>query len=544
MFVTNALLALVILAVSRVIWEILRRFVLRSPLDNIRGPALASLLTGNFQQLYSVDGWGFHNKLATEYGPIVRLTGVLGERQLYVADPKALHNVVVKDQHVYEEHPHFISANTILFGEGLLTTLGDHHKKQRKLMNPVFSTAHMRDMIPIFWDVVGALRSTLEIQTANGPTELDMLHWMGRTALELIGRSGLGYSFDSLTPDEPAHPYAASVKELVPTLFRIFTLRVYVLPKVYKIGPAWLRRAVVNILPSPTLHDLRDKIDLMWKTSNEIYAQKIAALRAGDAAVKKQVGQGKDIISLLIRANMKTDDPCSEEELLGQMSTLIFAAMDTTSSALSRTVHLLATHPDVQDRLRAEIRAARKEHGARMSYDQLETLPYLDALCRETLRLYPPIPQLLRKTRKDVVMPFGTSVTGVNGQSLSEVFVPKGTPIIISVINANRSREIWGEDALEWKPERWLAPLPDSVAAAHVPGIYSHLMTFLGGGRACIGFKFSQLEMKVVLVELLDAFEFKPSQRDVQWRMSNIVSAFVKDQPQKSQLPIVVSKAL
>ena len=55
----------------------------------------------------------------------------------------------------------------------------------------------------------------------------------------------------------------------------------------------------MNLIPSPTLHELRDKVDLIWRTSNEIFHQKMDALRAGDDAVKQQVGQGKDIISLL-----------------------------------------------------------------------------------------------------------------------------------------------------------------------------------------------------------------------------------------------------
>ena len=59
------------------------------------------------------------------------------------------------------------------------------------------------------------LRSTLEKQTEDGPAEVNMLHWMGRTALELVGRAGLGYSFDTLMPNDPAHPYAVSIKELV-----------------------------------------------------------------------------------------------------------------------------------------------------------------------------------------------------------------------------------------------------------------------------------------------------------------------------------------
>ncbi|KAI5827703.1 cytochrome P450 [Schizophyllum commune Tattone D] len=538
----KAFLTLGSLIVARLFWRFVDRFVLRTPLDNIPGPASPSVLTGNFQQLYSVSGWEFHAKLAREYGSVVRLTGPLGERQLYVGDPKALHHIVVKDQDVYEEHPQFISTNSLIFGNGLLSTQGDKHKKQRKLMNPVFSTAHMRNMIPIFYEVVDALRATLEKQTEKGPLEIDLLYWMGRTATELIGRSGLGYSFDSLAQGAPEHPYATSVKEYIPTMFRLQILRVYVLPKVYNLGPAWLRRAVVNLIPSSTMHALRDMSDLMWNTSKEIYSQKVEALQAGDAAVEKQVGQGKDLLSLLIRENMKADDPLPEEELLAQLTTLVFAAMDTTSSALSRTSHLLATHPEVQDRLRAEIRAAREEHG-KLSYNELESLPYLDAVCRETLRLYPPAPQLLRRVKKDVVLPFSKPIIGEDGREMSEVLVPAGTVVVIAIMNANRNKEIWGEDANEWKPERWLEPLPASVTDAHIPGVYGNLMTFLGGGRACIGFKFSQLEMKVVLVELLNAFKFSLSEKEVSWRMSNIVSPFIKEQPEKSQLPIVISKA-
>ncbi|KAL1728462.1 cytochrome P450 [Schizophyllum commune] len=542
----KAFLTLASLIVARLFWRFVNRFVLRTPLDNIPGPASPSILTGNFQQLYSVSGWEFHAKLAREYGSVVRLTGPLGERQLYVGDPKALHHIVVKDQDVYEEHPQFISvcpaAPPLVLFDPLIWLLGDKHKKQRKLMNPVFSTAHMRNMIPIFYEVVDALRATLEKQTEKGPLEIDLLYWMGRTATELIGRSGLGYSFDSLAQGAPEHPYATSVKEYIPTMFRLQILRVYVLPKVYNLGPAWLRRAVVNLIPSPTMHALRDMSDLMWNTSKEIYSQKVAALQAGDAAVEKQVGQGKDLLSLLIRENMKADDPLPEEELLAQLTTLVFAAMDTTSSALSRTSHLLATHPEVQDRLRAEIRAAMEKHG-KLSYNELEGLPYLDAVCRETLRLYPPAPQLLRRVKKDVVLPFSKPIIGEDGREVSEVLVPAGTVVVIAIMNANRNKEIWGEDADEWKPERWLNPLPASVTDAHIPGVYGNLMTFLGGGRACIGFKFSQLEMKVVLVELLNAFKFSLSEKEVSWRMSNIVSPFIKEQPEKSQLPIVISKA-
>ena len=113
--------------------------------------------------------------------------------------------------------------------------------------------------------------------------------------------------------------------------------RAYLLPHVSKLGPAWIRRAIVDLIPSQDLHNVRDKVDTIWATSQEIYAQKRAALSSGDEAVKQQIGLGKDILSLLsmfplvaqpmfdadgptVRANMKTDDPLDETELLGQMS--------------------------------------------------------------------------------------------------------------------------------------------------------------------------------------------------------------------------------
>ena len=75
--------------------------------------------------------------------------------------------------------------------------------------------------------------------------------------------------------------------------------RAYLLPHVSKLGPAWIRRAIVDLIPSSDLHNVRDKVDTIWATSQEIYAQKKAALSSGDEAVKQQIGLGKDILSLL-----------------------------------------------------------------------------------------------------------------------------------------------------------------------------------------------------------------------------------------------------
>jgi cytochrome P450 len=79
---------------------------------------------------------------------------------------------------------------------------------------------------------------------------------------------------------------------------------------------------------------------------------------------------------------------------------------------------------------------------------------------------------------QDVVLPLSSPVKGLDGKELHEIHVPKGTNITISILAANRNPDIWGPDAEEWKPDRWLAPLPESVINAHLPGIYSHLYAF------------------------------------------------------------------
>ena len=109
------------------------------------------------------------------------------------------------------------------------------------------------------------------------------------------------------------------------------------------------------------------------------------------------------------------------------------------------------------------------------------------------------------RTREAIVMPLSTPIQGKDGKLIHEIIVPKDTTIHIGIRESNRNKAVWGEDAYEWKPERWLKPLPRSVTDARIPGVYSNLwvsfffmwdrrmmcsyfprMTFLGGGRSCM----------------------------------------------------------
>ncbi|KAI0657085.1 cytochrome P450 [Cubamyces menziesii] len=504
------------------LWKYFRQVFVKSPLDNIPGPPSEGFLYGNLRQLLDRHGWSMYDHLLNSYKGIARLSSPFGHRMLYVFDPIALHSIILKEQHIYEEAAWFIKSNQSVFGSGLLSTLGKHHRKQRKLLNPCFSIAHMRRMIPIFTDIGHKLQKGIEscVSGREGPIEVDMLAWMGRTALELIGQAGLGYSFDPLV-EESADEFAVAVKMLQPALMQVNFIRRF-LPYIPEWGSPWLRRKIVEMIPHEGIQRVRKISDTLHERSVAIYQERQRALELGEEALSLKLGKGHDLMSILLKANMEAseEDRLPEEELIGQVSTFIFAAMDTTSNALSMILSLLAQHPHVQHKLRKEILEAAQ--GEDLDYDALVSLPYLDAVCRETLRLHTPIGMVFREARQDTVLPLSEPITGLDGSHISEIMIPKDTILLVGILACNRNKAIWGEDAMEWKPERWLSPLPHTVMEAKVPGIYSHLMTFLGGGRSCIGFKFSQLEMKVVLSLLLMKFTFAPSDKPIVWNIAGI----------------------
>ncbi|KAI0955818.1 hypothetical protein AcV7_006382 [Taiwanofungus camphoratus] len=457
---------------------------------------------------------------------------------LYIYDPKALHTLVVKDVQIYEKSKMFIKSNLLLFGPGLLSTLGDHHRAQRKMLNPVFNVNHMRHMLPIFYDIIHQLRAAIASQVKDGPREIDMLGWTGRTALELIGQGGLGYSFDPLV-ETVEDTYGDALRDLLPTMIGLHLFRQLV-PYVCDIGPVWFRRMIMDWFPNKQVQKAKSIVDTLTKRSTEIFEAKKAALEQGDEAVARQVGEGKDIMSILMRANMvaSEEDRLSEYELISQMSTMTFAGMDTTSNSLARILHMLAMHPDAQEKVREESIKARSDGD--LSYDELMQLPYLDAVIRETLRLHPAVTLVIRQPTKDMVLPLSEPIRGVDGTMMHEIFIPKDTQIIPGILGSNINKAVWGPDALEWKPERWLRPLPSTVTEAPIPGIYSHLMTFSGGARGCIGFKFSEMEIKVTLSVLLSSFRFDVSQKPIVWNLATVKYPTVGRESNAAQLPLRV----
>jgi hypothetical protein len=76
---------------------------------------------------------------------------------------------------------------------------------------------------------------------------------------------------------------------------------------------------------------------------------------------------------------------------------------------------------------------------------------------------------------QDIILPLHNPIIGNDGTEVREIIVPKNTHIMLSLAGANQNRDTWGQDAYEWKPERWMSPLPDSVTEARIPGVYANM---------------------------------------------------------------------
>ncbi|KAJ7775924.1 cytochrome P450 [Mycena maculata] len=527
---------LLIALVSYTIWRILRRVFKSSVLDNIPGPQRHSILTGNLAAFHDPDGWEFHEDLEQNYGQVVKVRGFLGTPHLFVFDSVALHSILVQDADVYEENPIYMKVYSLLWGPGILSTVGDDHRRYRKIMTPAFATGKLREMIPIFYEVAEEARDGLIAPFLNdGPSKFDLNNILNRTSLEMIGRTGIGYSFDRMLAGKEANDkYAETLKELLPTTFKLALLFPF-LPHAIQMGSAAFRRFMVNIIPSKTLHQVRDMVDFMERTARQLVEAKKEAVRRGHLDM---ADNSKDIMTLLLKGNLGAEEGMflTDDELVAQTGMIISAATDTTSSALDRIFHILTLHPDVQERLRDEI----VDSPERMDYEGLGSLPYLDAFIYEVLRLYPPVtPVMFRETVEEAILPLSKPITGVDGSIITSIPVPKGTTLYVAIAAANHNKQIWGDDALEFKPERW-ANGKAAASSEKMCGIYGNMMTFLGGGRSCIGFQFSLLEIKVVLSVFLRHFKFSSADGAVRWKMSGIIA--VPSVHGNVQLPMTVER--
>jgi cytochrome P450 len=218
----------------------------------------------------------------------------------------------------------------------------------------------------------------------------------------------------------------------------------------------------------------------------------------------------RSVMGLLIKAESTggaMDSAALQEELVAQMKTLMVAGYETTSSSLTWTLIELCRRLDIQQELRDELmKAFPSSDPTHEDINNQTTLPLLDAVVHEVLRLHPAVVETPRTAIKDDIIPLSAPITLPDGSSTDRIFIAKGQTVTVPLNAVNRARNFWGEDAKEFRPSRWLA---SDLGKAQELSTYRHLMTFIDGPKTCLGKSFAVLEMKAVLAVLFRKYAFE-----------------------------------
>ncbi|PCH34313.1 cytochrome P450 [Wolfiporia cocos MD-104 SS10] len=536
----NVVWALGLALWSYAIWRIapaLYALLKPSPLRYIPGAPAPSWLFGNLKQLSSVEEPIIQEGWVEKYGKTIKFKGWFSRDTLFTMDTKAINYILTHSSDYPKPEASRFNLSQFL-GNGVLVVEGEQHRKQRRIINPAFGPAQIRELTGIFVDKSLQLRDVWknEVLAHGDSARIDVVKGLSKMTLDVIGLAGFNYSFDALN----VHGKPNELNEVFRTIFGTAGKRGSVFGMLKFIFPP------LRLIPTERSKRVTKAQRDMRRIGMQLIAEKKAdVMRA--SAQKKKIDNGldglqnRDLLTLLIKANMATDLPedhrLSDEDVLAQVPTFLVAGHETTSTATTWCLYALSHALEVQQKLREELLDIPTDHP---TMDELQELPYLDAVIRETMRVYPPVPTAARIAGIDDVIPLNEPYTDIRGAVHDGIRVEKGTAIDVPLLALHRSKELWGEDALEFRPERWES-IPDTVHS--VPGVWSHLMTFLGGPRACIGYRFSIVEMKALVFTLVRAFEFElaVSPQNIEKQGVVIRRPFVKSEKHKgSQLPVHV----
>ncbi|KAF8824724.1 hypothetical protein HHX47_DHR7000296 [Lentinula edodes] len=200
-----------------------------------------------------------------------------------------------------------------------------------------------------------------------------------------------------------------------------------------------------------------------------------------------------DILSLLIKDNQKkgkSEVGLTDMELLDNVTTLMMVGHETSAATLVFTLLELARNPTIQENLRREVQTM-----GHLNYDRVQQLEYLDAVVKEGLRLHPAASLTERVALQDDVIPLSNPAKTQNGDEISSLSIKAGQVFHIPFTSLNVSPEIWGQNAAQFIPERWIKsggiPPIDKLPR----GPWTGISTFCDGPRSCIGYRLGQYEL-------------------------------------------------
>ncbi|PLN81741.1 putative cytochrome P450 monooxygenase [Aspergillus taichungensis] len=452
-----------------------------TPLKQIPTPPNRSWIIGNSRSLldnFPFTAWARWAQELPNNG-LLRIYMPAGMERLTVTNAKALSEMLV--QRVYDFQKPELSRMSLARAAGdtgLLLLEGDEHKRQRRNLMPAFSYRHIKDLYPIFWsksiEMVNLMKEDLQKRPNPSDNVVKIGAWATRAALDIIGVAGMDHDFEALRDpnNDLAKAYEAIVSSAPPLTQICFILFV-----VLGLGKLAIK--------APLKHnrDISASADLVRTVVRNVITE---GKKKRDSSSSGSITPKVDILSVALESGAFTDD-----ELVDQIMTFLAAGHETTATALQWATYALCKHPDVQTRLREEVRA-RLSPSAPIAAPTLDSLHYLNAVCSEVLRFYPSVPATIRVATRNMTLV---------GQH-----IPKGTILIVSPQIINHLPELWGDDADEFNPERWMGP-----GKANTGGATSNyaFMTFLHGSRGCIGQGFARAELACMVAAIVARFHME-----------------------------------
>jgi cytochrome P450 len=204
-------------------------------------------------------------------------------------------------------------------------------------------------------------------------------------------------------------------------------------------------------------------------------------------------GEPHDYLTALAKADVAGEDPLSEDDVVGSVLTMIVAGEEPTAAAAAWALHYLATHPEAQQRVRAETAAVFGPGGVPDDFSALARLPFAEAVVHEAIRLRPPSPFIIMQPLNDTTVADGDT----------RLHLRRGTPIFVlqtygSATDADRFPEPGA-----FRPQRWLAaPVPESNGQPFVP--------FGSGPRFCPGRQLGLVEATLIVAMTCHAYTIEP----------------------------------
>ncbi|MGH9775626.1 MAG: cytochrome P450 [Candidatus Acidiferrales bacterium] len=390
----------------------------------------------------------FFTGLRTGYGDVIHVRLPFGQSRVLVNHPELIEQILVVDHQKYEKSPTLLKVTARILGKGLLTSEGEFWRRQRRISQPLFQRTHIAKYAETM-----VARTQEQIATWHDGDSLDISDEMMRLTMGIAVKT----LFGSEAPAE-----ARRVGQELATVMRYELRR---MRSAFKIPASW---------PTP-----------LNRRVKEAYAY-LDSVVYGMINERRATGtRGDDLLSRLIIATDEDGSTMTPKQLRDEVMTHFLAGHETTALAMTWTWFLLAENPRTEIILHEEL--AQVLQGRPPRVEDLTKLPYLEAVLRESMRLYPPAWIMSR-----------SSIERVKVGAFE--FSP-GTTVLMSPWVMHRDPRFF-EDPQVFRPERWLEGRADKLPAyAYFP--------FGGGPRRCIGQEFALMEAGLLLAVIAPRFRFR-----------------------------------